>query len=108
MKMHQLYEMPIALNKDEPNNPTIHGHEKANSASLKGRIAMARGQLKDLAKMAESDDLLVWEDICKKSKGGIFMGLEQNLEQIRHAIDELAKTRKKGGINSKGIHKSIG
>ena len=37
-----------------------------------------------------------------------FMGLEQNLEQIRHGISELAAKRKKGGVSSKGIDKNIG
>jgi hypothetical protein len=68
----------------------------------------ARAQLRELAQLAESDSLLVWEEICKKSKGGMFMGLEQNLEQIRHGISELAAKRRKGGVNSRGIDKNIG
>ena len=36
------------------------------------------------------------------------MGLEQNLEQIRHGIAELAAKRKKGGVQSRGIDKNIG
>jgi hypothetical protein len=67
----------------------------------------ARAQLKDLAERAESNDLLTWESICRDAKGGIFMGLEQNLEQIRHGISELAAKRKKGGIQSRGIDKNI-
>jgi hypothetical protein len=38
----------------------------------------------------------------------MFMGLEQNLEQIRHGIEQLAAKRKQGGINSRGINKHIG
>jgi len=76
--------------------------------SLKGRIMSARAQLKELAQLAERDDLLAWEEICKKSKGGMFMGLEQNLEQIRHGINELAAKRRQGGIASRGIDKNIG
>ncbi len=103
----QLQEMPIEPT-DDPNDPTIYGHAKANPMSLKGRIMQARAQLKDLAERAESNDLLVWQGICRDAKGGLFMGLEQNLEQIRHGISELAAKRKKGGIQSKGIDRNIG
>jgi hypothetical protein len=107
MKVTELLEAPIEPT-DDPNDPHIYGHQQANPMSLKGRIQQARAQLKELAQDAESDDLLVWESICKKAKGGLFMGLEQNLEQIRHGIEELAKRRRQGGINSRGIHKGIG
>ena len=107
MKIHQLLEMPIEPTGD-PNDPTVYGHEQANPMSLKGRIQQARNQLQELAKAAESDDLVVWESICKKAKGGMFMGLEQNLEQIRHGIEELAQRRRKGGSNARGIDKNIG
>ncbi len=30
-----------------------------------------------------------------------------NVEQIRHALEELAKVRKKGGVRSRGIDKFI-
>jgi hypothetical protein len=85
----------------------IYGHEKANPMPLKDRIAQARGQLRDLAKRAESNDLLVWQGIVRDAKGGMMMGLEQNLEQIRHGIEELSKKRAKGGIPSRGIDKNI-
>ena len=103
----QLEEAPIDMSGD-PNDPMIYGHEKANPMSLKGRIMQARAQLKDLAMRAESNDLVTWERICRDTKGGLFMGLEQNLEQIRHGISELAAKRKKGGVSSKGIDKNIG
>jgi hypothetical protein len=103
----KINETPIAAT-DDPNDPMIHGHEKANPMTLKGRIQQARNQLKELASMAESDDLVVWEQICKLAKGGMFMGLEQNMEQIRHGISELAAKRKKGGVQSRGIDKNIG
>jgi hypothetical protein len=106
MRIHQLTEAPIAAT-DDPNNPMIYGHEKANPMELKSRIAQARGQLQDLAKRAESNDLLVWQSICRDAKGGMFMGLEQNLEQIRHGIEELSKKRAKGGVQSRGIDKHI-
>lgn len=102
----ELNETPIDMTGD-PNDPTIYGHEKANPMSLKGRIMQARAQLKELAQLAESNDLAVWQDICAKSKGGMFMGLEQNIEQIRHGIAELAAKRKKGGVQSRGIDKNI-
>jgi len=76
--------------------------------SLKGRIQQARAQLKELTELAESDDLIVWERITQLHKGGMFMGLEQNLEQIRHGIEELAQRRRKGGVNARGIDKNIG
>jgi len=101
-------EAPIAMDSEDPNNPLIHSHEKANPATLKDRIMRTRAQLKELAELAESNDLLAWEQICAKAKGGMFMGLEQNLEQIRHGISELAKKRKQGGVASRGIDKNIG
>jgi hypothetical protein len=100
-------ETPIDMSGD-PNDPHIYGHEKANPMSLKGRIQQARNQLRELAELAESDELVVWERITRLSKGGMFMGLEQNLEQIRHGISELAKKRKQGGVASRGIDKNIG
>ena len=106
MKVTELLETPIDMTGD-PNDPVIYGHEKANPMSLKGRIMSARAQLKELAQAAESNDLAVWQDICAKAKGGMFMGLEQNLEQIRHGIAELAAKRKKGGLGSRGIDKNI-
>ena len=107
MKIHQLLEMPIEPTGD-PNDPTVYGHERANPMSLKGRIQQARAQLKELTELAESDDLIVWERITQLHKGGMFMGLEQNLEQIRHGISELAQRRRKGGVNARGIDKNIG
>ena len=106
-EFESIAEAPIEMTGDA-NDPHIYGHEKANPMSLKGRIAQARAQLQELAELAESDSLLAWEQICKKAKGGMFMGLEQNLEQIRHGIEELAKQRRKGGTTSRGIDKHIG
>lgn len=100
-------EAPIDMTGD-PNDPTVYGHEKANPMSLKGRIMSARAQLKELADMADSDDLVAWEKITQLHKGGMFMGLAQNLEQIRHGIEQLAAKRKQGGIASRGIDKNIG
>lgn len=107
MKVSDLLETPIDMTGD-PNDPVIYGHEKANPMSLKGRIMQARAQLKDLAERAESNELSVWEGIVRDAKGGMFMGLEQNLEQIRHGIEELVAKRKKGGVQSRGIDRNIG
>ena len=104
--MQPIDEMPISAT-DDPNNPLIHGHQKANPMTLQGRIKEARNQLRELSQMAESNDLAVWQQICKLAKGGMFMGLEQNIEQIQHGINELAAKRKKGGTSSRGIDKNI-
>ena len=102
-----LNEAPIDMTGD-PNDPIIYGHAKANTMSLKGRIVQARNQLKELAELADSDDLVAWEKITRLAKGEMFMGLEQNLEQIRHGIEQLAAKRKQGGVASRGIDKNIG
>jgi len=97
-------EAPIAAT-DDPMDPMIYGHEKSNPMTLKGRIQQTRKQLQELATMAESNDFSVWMQITKLAKGGMFMGLEQNLEQVRHGLEELAAKRKKGGVQSRGIDK---
>jgi hypothetical protein len=107
MKKKKVNEAPIDMSGD-PNDPTVYGHEKANPMSLKGRIMSARAQLKELAELAESDELVVWEKITQLHKGGMFMGLAQNLEQVRHGIEQLAAKRKQGGVASRGIDKNIG
>jgi hypothetical protein len=107
MKESRTDETPIEMTGDA-NDPVVYGHEKANPMSLKGRIQQTRNQLKELANMAESDELVVWEKITRLAKGGMFMGLEQNLEQIRHGIEQLAAKRKQGGVASRGIDKNIG
>lgn len=104
--LQPIEEMPIEPSGD-PNDPMIYGHQQANPMSLKGRIHQARNQLKELATLAESDDLATWVQITKLAKGGMFMGLEQNLEQIRHGLAELANKRKKGGVQSRGIDKNL-
>lgn len=64
--------------------------------------------MKELAELADSNELVVWERITQLHKGGMFMGLAQNLEQIRHGIEELVAKRKRGGTSSRGIDKHIG
>ena len=93
-------ETPIAGPND---NPTIYGHQGANPSELKTRIMRAKGQIKDLSQRSDTDSLLGWESIARD-----FPELAMNIEQIRHAIEELAKKRKKGGISSRGIDPHIG
>jgi hypothetical protein len=77
---------------DDPNNPLIFGHQGANPATLKDRISRSRAQLKALAEMASSDDIGTWEQICSLVQGSnLSMGLVQNIEQVRHGIEELTK-----------------
>jgi hypothetical protein len=112
VRVRDIVEAPIEMDPSEPNNPMIHSHEKANPMHLKDRIAQARAQLKELAQLSESNELIVWEKITRLSKGGMFMGLEQNLEQIRHGINELVQARRTGKqVSPKargGIDKRIG
>jgi hypothetical protein len=63
----------------------------------------ARGQLRELAAKAESDELIVWESIARH-----FPELAMNIEQIRHGIGELATIRKGGGRRVHNIPKDIG
>jgi hypothetical protein len=99
-KENGVSETPI----DGPNdNPMIYGHQGANPAELKTRIMRARGQIKDLSQRSDTDSLLGWESIARQ-----FPELAMNIEQIRHAIEELSKKRKKGGIGSRGIDPNIG
>jgi hypothetical protein len=96
-------EAPIDMDPSEPMNPMIYGHQGVNPAKLKDRMMRAAGQLKDLAQRAESGSALGWESITRH-----FEELAMNIEQIRHALEELANKRKKGGIGSRGIDPHIG
>jgi len=58
----------------------------------------AAGQLKDLAARAEKASPGEWQTMARQ-----FEELKMNMEQIRHALDELGKVRSKGGIKSRGI-----
>ena len=91
-------EAPIEMDPSEPMNPMIVGHDKANPAKLKYRMLRAAGQLKDLASRAEGASPAEWQTMARQ-----FEELKMNMEQIRHALEELGKMRKKGGIRSRGI-----
>lgn len=95
---NKLSETPIDIDRNEPMNPMIHSHNKANPAKLQYRMIRAAGQLKDLAQRAENASPIEWENITKH-----FDELSMNIEQIRHALEELSKVKSKGGINSRGI-----
>ena len=93
-----LEEAPIEMDPAEPMNPMIYSHDKANPAKLKYRMLRAAGQLKDLAARAENASPAEWQIMARQ-----FEELKMNIEQIRHALEELGKKRKKGGIGSRGI-----
>ncbi len=91
-------EAPIEMDPSEPMNPKIYGHEKANPSDLKTRMMRAAGQFKDIAGRVDSASPAEWQLIARQ-----FEELKMNVEQIRHALDELSKIKKKGGIRSRGI-----
>lgn len=95
-------EAPIEMDPSEPMNPKIYGHEKANPSDLKTRMMRAAGQFKDIASRVDAASPGEWQLIARQ-----FEELKMNVEQIRHALEELAKTRKKGGIRSRGIDPMI-
>jgi LysM repeat protein/ribosomal protein S13 len=103
VKNKSVGEAPIEMDPSEPMNPTIYGHQGVNPAELKTRMMRAQGQLADLAKRAQNASPIEWEIITRN-----FKELSMNIEQIRHALEELAKVRKRGGIRSRGIDKNIG
>lgn len=91
-------EAPIEMDPADPMDPMIYGHDKANPGKLKYRMLRAAGQLKDLAARAEKAGPDEWQTMARQ-----FEELKMNMEQIRHALEELGKIRKKGGIRSRGI-----
>ena len=91
-------EAPIEMDPADPMDPMIYGHDKANPAKLKYRMLRAAGQLKDLAARADNASPGEWQTMARQ-----FEELKMNIEQIRHALDELSKVKKKGGIRSRGI-----
>jgi hypothetical protein len=97
-KKEAVKEAPIELDREDPMDPMIYGHDKANPAKLKYRMLRAAGQLKDLAARADGASPDEWQIMARQ-----FEELKMNMEQIRHALEELGKIRKKGGIRSRGI-----
>ncbi len=103
MKIEEsISEAPIEMDPADPMDPMIHSHDKANPAKLKYRMLRAAGQFKDIAARVDSASPAEWQTIARQ-----FDELKMNVEQIRHALDELSKIRKKGGIRSRGIDKTI-
>jgi hypothetical protein len=98
MSKEDIHEAPIEMDPSEPMNPMIHSHDKANPAKLKYRMLRAAGQLKDLASRAENASPGEWQLMARQ-----FDELKMNMEQIRHALEELGKVKSKGGIRSRGI-----
>jgi hypothetical protein len=97
-KKESIQEAPIELDKDDPMDPMIYGHDKANPGKLKYRMARAAGQLKDLASRVDGASPGEWRTMARQ-----FEELKMNMEQIRHALEELGKIKSKGGIRSRGI-----
>ncbi len=97
-----LKEAPIDFDPQEPMNPMIYG-AGSNPAKLQYRMQRAANQLKDLAGRAENASPIEWESIYKN-----FEELSMNIGQIKHGLEELVKLRKKGGVRSRGIDKTIG
>jgi hypothetical protein len=91
-------EAPIEMDPADPMDPMIHSHDKANPAKLKYRMLRAAGQLKDLAARAENASPSEWQIMARQ-----FDELKMNMEQIRHALEELGKLKSKGGIRLRGI-----
>jgi hypothetical protein len=99
---HLVGEAPIEMDPADPMDPMIYGHDKANPAKLKYRMMRASNQLKDLAARAAGASPAEWQIMARQ-----FEELKMNMEQIRHALEELGKQRRKGGIKSRGIDKTI-
>jgi hypothetical protein len=96
--LESIHEAPIEIDPSDPMDPMIYGHDRANPAKLKYRMLRAAGQLKDLAARADGASPDEWQIMARQ-----FEELKMNMEQIRHALDELSKIKKKGGIRSRGI-----
>ena len=97
-KKEEVKEAPLEMDPADPMDPMIYGHDKANPAKLKYRMLRAAGQLKDLAARAENASPGEWQIMARQ-----FEELKMNMEQIRHALEELGKIKSKGGIRSRGI-----
>lgn len=96
-KKKEVKEAPIEMDPTDPMDPMIYG-AGGNPAKLKYRMMRAAGQIKDLASRVDNAGPSEWQTMARQ-----FDELKMNVEQIRHALEELAKVRKKGGIRSRGI-----
>jgi hypothetical protein len=96
--LESIHEAPIEIDPSDPMDPMIYGHDRANPGKLKYRMARAAGQLKDLSSRVDGASASEWQMMARQ-----FEELKMNMEQIRHALEELGKVRKKGGIRSRGI-----
>lgn len=94
-------EAPIEMDPADPMDPMIHS-AGGNPAKLKYRMLRAAGQIKDLASRVDKASPSEWQTMTRQ-----FEELKMNMEQIRHALEELAKIRKKGGVRSRGIDPMI-
>ena len=96
--LESIQEAPIEMDPRDPMDPMIYGHDQANPGKLKYRMARAAGQLKDLAARVDSASPSEWQRMAQQ-----FEELKMNMEQIRHALEELGKIKRKGGIRSRGV-----
>ena len=96
-KKKEVKEAPIEMDPADPMDPMIYG-AGGNPAKLKYRMLRAANQFKDIAARVDKASPGEWQTIAKQ-----FEELKMNVEQIRHALEELGKMRKKGGIRSRGI-----
>lgn len=101
-KKKEVKEAPIEMDPADPMDPMIYSHDKANPAKLKYRMLRASNQIKDLASRVDNASPAEWQTMTKQ-----FDELKMNVEQIRHALEELAKIRRKGGVRSRGIDPMI-
>ena len=97
-KKEEVKEAPIEMDPSDPMDPMIYG-AGGNPAKLKYRMLRAAGQLKDLAARSENASPSEWQTMARQ-----FDELKMNMEQIRHALEELGKMKSKGGIRSRGIN----
>jgi hypothetical protein len=89
------------MDPSDPMNPMIVG-TGSNPAKLKHRMARAAGQLKDLASRVDNAGPAEWQTMARQ-----FEELKMNISEIKHALEELAKRRSKGGVSSRGIDPNI-
>ena len=79
-------EEAIEHNPENPEDPMIVGHQGVNPARLSYRIKQAKWMLAELAKKAQTAGPNEWKIISHHMKE-----LEMNIEQIRHAYEEMGK-----------------